>query len=673
LAAAEPAEEELVAVGIPINVTASAVSEANQAGAASDYDSAVTMHNGAEVHAQLGETRADSHATAHGSASVGSTPASHGNGGGDFVDPFVTADGQIDLTRGWDDLDRALADATPTFESDEDFDGLLADLDGIQPFDAVIEGADEEAWAPLSDDDFAAEPVASAPSVDATGAVDTGTSLTADASDWFDELSAELEPLDLPSEDEIQAPASIDTYPSVLEQIVIEEEPRDATGELLELADLEAFDASPFVDEAEAPPIESEIVSGIPAPQPSGYTELLRNIDEETLVVPEEPEIEVDPFAIPDGTGEPLEFEELLEVTSSDGTGPLASEPPLDIVAADDDAVNPFDFAATDLDAALPVEEPEDLGLELDGILPFDSTAFGEGPADDEPMEFGEIDNEPQQGELEVIAELDVEPFVPEIRPFGYTDALSALDEEPFDFSDVVVEPEDAIADEAVATTDENEAEAAAGETVAADDQVGAGEAVAELEPVAGEVEAELAGIAPPAWAGKEGLGAVAHKVLWPKFVNQTSELIDRAMETDDLFERIAAQKQALIAQGSIETGMRVTTLAPAPVAVAARAEPALVADPVLDEPAASKPAVPEMSEQTRLDLMAMRIRLVEDEDAAPEIAEALEQAMAEGLHAPLALRVLGEAYLKMGLVERAAAQFRQAMLARRRINQESR
>jgi hypothetical protein len=79
------------------------------------------------------------------------------------------------------------------------------------------------------------------------------------------------------------------------------------------------------------------------------------------------------------------------------------------------------------------------------------------------------------------------------------------------------------------------------------------------------------------------------------------------------------------------------------------------------------------MREQTRLDLMAMRIRLVEDEDAAPEIAEALEQAMAEGLHAPLALRVLGEAYLKMGLVERAAAQFRQAMLARRRINQESR
>jgi hypothetical protein len=33
----------------------------------------------------------------------------------------------------------------------------------------------------------------------------------------------------------------------------------------------------------------------------------------------------------------------------------------------------------------------------------------------------------------------------------------------------------------------------------------------------------------------------------------------------------------------------------------------------------------------------------------------------------PLALRVLGEAYLKLGMVERAAAQFRQAMLTRRR------
>jgi Tfp pilus assembly protein PilF len=63
---------------------------------------------------------------------------------------------------------------------------------------------------------------------------------------------------------------------------------------------------------------------------------------------------------------------------------------------------------------------------------------------------------------------------------------------------------------------------------------------------------------------------------------------------------------------------------------------------------------------------MAMRVRLIEDDDSAREIAEMLEEAIEHGLQTPLALRVLGEAYLKLGMVERAAAQFRQAMLTRR-------
>ena len=64
---------------------------------------------------------------------------------------------------------------------------------------------------------------------------------------------------------------------------------------------------------------------------------------------------------------------------------------------------------------------------------------------------------------------------------------------------------------------------------------------------------------------------------------------------------------------------------------------------------------------------MGMRVRLIEDESSAREIADTLEEAIAGGLQSPLALRVLGEAYLKLGMVERAAAQFRQAMLTRRR------
>jgi Tfp pilus assembly protein PilF len=58
---------------------------------------------------------------------------------------------------------------------------------------------------------------------------------------------------------------------------------------------------------------------------------------------------------------------------------------------------------------------------------------------------------------------------------------------------------------------------------------------------------------------------------------------------------------------------------------------------------------------------------LIEDEDSAAEIMKQLEGAVARGLNDPLALRVLGEAYMKVGRMEQAAAQFRQAMLARSR------
>jgi Tfp pilus assembly protein PilF len=64
---------------------------------------------------------------------------------------------------------------------------------------------------------------------------------------------------------------------------------------------------------------------------------------------------------------------------------------------------------------------------------------------------------------------------------------------------------------------------------------------------------------------------------------------------------------------------------------------------------------------------MEMRLRLVESREAAQEVATALETAIAHGYGEPLALRVLGEAYLRLGKTEQAAAQFRQAMLGRRR------
>jgi hypothetical protein len=278
---------------------------------------------------------------------------------------------------------------------------------------------------------------------------------------------------------------------------------------------------------------------------------------------------------------------------------------------------------------------------------------------------------------------LDAEPFVVEdepvehaaelagvnghaefeaVAPFTFDDAdTEAAVDAPFDFSEVE-QP-------AVSSGYTGMLEAAALDVVIFDDHqnVNAG-----AESVATEAVGAEPALDQPGWAGREGLGDVARKVLWPQFVNQTSTLIDRAMESENLFQRIAMQKVALQEMGVVPPSrpLVVRQIASAPETEATVADSELQAAETAEHVAAHEPApvkAPAMSEQTRMDLMGMRIRLIEDEDAAPEIAKAVEQAMSEGLYAPLAMRVLGEAYLKMGLVERAAAQFRQAMLARRK------
>jgi len=68
-----------------------------------------------------------------------------------------------------------------------------------------------------------------------------------------------------------------------------------------------------------------------------------------------------------------------------------------------------------------------------------------------------------------------------------------------------------------------------------------------------------------------------------------------------------------------------------------------------------------------RDELMTLRIRLIEEEHSAGDIARTLEAKLSDGRADPLAARVLGEAYLRLGKSDQAAAQFRQAMLARGR------
>jgi hypothetical protein len=175
--------------------------------------------------------------------------------------------------------------------------------------------------------------------------------------------------------------------------------------------------------------------------------------------------------------------------------------------------------------------------------------------------------------------------------------------------------------------------------------------------------------VAAAAPGGTTGLGLAPSGVAWPTFINQTSDLMDRGYNDGNLFARLREAKRAAVAAGLLTVDRSLAGEANARVAVVA---PVAVPEPVA--PAGEEkrgPRFTKMTEAERIDLMAMRIRLIEDDGAAVDVAKWLEAAVAGGLNDPLALRVLGEAYLKLGRTEQAAAQFRQAMFARQRARGE--
>ncbi|GIW03773.1 MAG: hypothetical protein KatS3mg059_0393 [Thermomicrobiales bacterium] len=152
----------------------------------------------------------------------------------------------------------------------------------------------------------------------------------------------------------------------------------------------------------------------------------------------------------------------------------------------------------------------------------------------------------------------------------------------------------------------------------------------------------------------------------WPEVVSETSELMDRRESASGLFVRLRAAKRQMIDAGDcvVDRSLR-SERAGVPVVNGAGTKPA----PIIkgrDDPSLEDRTVQPVAE-LGLDLMAMRLRLIESREAAQEVATALETAIAQGYSEPLALRVLGEAYLRLGKTEQAAAQFRQAMLGRRR------
>ncbi|MEJ7762254.1 MAG: hypothetical protein WKF80_05620, partial [Thermomicrobiales bacterium] len=235
--------------------------------------------------------------------------------------PFLQDDGQIDLTVGWDDLDRALADATPPAASVEGYDDLLLDLsaDGIAPLE-ISDLADDDSWEPLSADDWDTEeaPVATAPAPLPPIAPLAVERVAHDA--WDDALAMRAD-LDMRIPDDAT--------------------PFDFAG--LDLGDgADANVSSPAAGSGDAAlriaagwdDIDAELARAIPRGSMNGYTELLKNLDSEhPMPFPATgfggTDADVDPLAPTDVAGAQIDFEDLLAVTSEDRTAPLSHPGPL--------------------------------------------------------------------------------------------------------------------------------------------------------------------------------------------------------------------------------------------------------------------------------------------------------------------------------------------------------
>ena len=545
---------------------------------------------------------------------------------------FVNADGGIDLTVGWDDLDRQLKEATPNFESSHEMDALIAQLgvDGLQPFEVADSPFDESAWAPFTDDELPVPPQRAEPPVAAQ--------------------SIAPEPFQ---------------QPPVAEPIFESESSENAAAQ-------------------DGWKLDHEFLAAIPGQRSSGYTELFRNVDTE---FPSDGVLgeAIDPFANPDSAGMPLDFEDLLAVTSRDGTAPLR----------DSGAESGFDgglAADTLIDSTWDTYEPiSEVAGSFDSLVGESPYAFVETPAPSSAPMFDslpafdsivatESSEESDPGLSALFADFgDLQPFSVDDNfeshrtgPISDSVDFSEINEAPFDPAKL---PKIAVAPSVRPVATEPSADWGI-EGVDSEAHADQDEWVPEATEIDGvpevEVEQEPVIVFTPGSAQKGGLGVRPGGVAWPAFVNHTSELIDRGSDGGNLFLRLRENKRAASAAGILQIDRSVVDLRPSTQQVnsSGRATMHVVPTQTGNEQTAKAPTPLRagwMTEEERLDLMAMRVRLIDDDESAREIAGLLEVAVSRGLSDPLALRVLGEAYLKLGQTDQAAAQFRHAMLERRR------
>lgn len=513
--------------------------------------------------------------------------------------PFITADGRVDLTVGWDDLDRTLAEATPHGDFTREYEHLLAEIDagGIAPFATVEPAGDTEAWEPLSAEDV--QPMAAAPAPDA---------------------GADLQDLDL------QLDETWGSEPAAEAAAI-------GSDDLL----------SSFPDESVIVP--AEVAASIQEPEPTGYTEIFRNIDQDTLLLPEE-ESPVNPLARPDLAGEPPDLADVLSVAADDALDFSSQFDNIDLsgldgVTADDwlagiesDAVVAEPVAAAVSSHAAGQDTFDPLLSDLHGIEPF---SFDEGGANGVDGEFG-VD----------FSEVNEAPFDP--SQYSAMPDLAAL----HDTTRPAISPDPIAEDEPLELIDDELAfDFAAVETAPALD------VAAEAQSASDDQDEDF-----PALDVRS----------WPAFVGVTSELIDRGQ--GGLFARLRAEKVALVEAGIVTLAPRAELAEVASAAPVDWTPPAVATAPVEEAPpeeivASKAPVLSVVATNAMpdhgLDLIALRDRLLESDASALEVAELLEAAVSRGTSDPALWRALGEAYLKVGKSEQAAAQFRRAMLARRR------
>jgi hypothetical protein len=398
-------------------------------------------------------------------------------------------------------------------------------------------------------------------------------------------------------------------------------------------------EASAFNDEEVIVP--AEVAATLPIPSPSGYTEIFRNIDQDSLEDFSDQEEPIDPLASPDLSGEPPDLVDLLTVHENSG-----SDRPLDLDSVDIDSMSVEEWLAG-ASAETVVSEPVAAAVS--------NSASAQDGFDSLLSDFQ-----------------DIEPFSYDDGVGGGMDGDAAVDfsevnEAPFDPADYSGVPDlAALHDPTRAAMTPPVAEDYALDAMFDEAEIDLGALAESLEPPL-EVVAETDDAMSLAEPVVEPEDEIARTRSWPAFVGMTSELMDHRSR-GGLFDRLRAEKDALLEAGLVTVQAEI---APQSQTLGAAAPAPVMSQPVANTVAAKSPALAVISANEPpdhgLNLALLRDRLLESEAAAREVADQLEAVVSRGTSDAALMRALGEAYLKLGMSEQAAAQFRRAMLARRR------